>query len=276
MVNSRQILIAVAGVFRFVSRDAYRLLKVSILPVVALFVGGCFFLERYSLELSRLIQTNSQRAAGRLLGLFVLGLVAFFLIHSALSIAIGRVVVGDAASSTVILKLERQEWRAFGANLRVLGLMSVWSALVFICSAVAVQFTIADVYSAWAYGTVVSLLGALAIYARLGVLIPRTVLTRRGSVVRHNWSKLAGRSSGAALACLFLSVPSIAVLLIGEAVAGWLSGSSERLAGTLTIASELRLFEGLIPVFVATMVLAYLMEVLLVTTWAMIIDLPDH
>jgi hypothetical protein len=71
-------------------------------------------------------------------------------------------------------------------------------------------------------------------------------------------------------------VPSIAVLLIGEAVAGWLSGSSERLAGPLTIASELRLFEGLIPVFVATMVLAYLMEVLLVTTWAMIIDLPDH
>lgn len=276
MVNSRRMLIAVANVFRFVSRDAYRLLKISILPGIALFVGGCFFLERYSLELARLIQTNSQRAAGRLLGLFVLGLVAFFLVHSVFSIAIGRIAVDDAASSTVVPKLERQEWRAFGANLRVLGLMSSWAALIFICAAIAVQFMIADVYSAWAYGTVVSLLGALAIYARLGVLIPRTVLTRRGSVVRHNWSKLGGRSSGAALACLFLSVPSIAMLLIGEAVAGSLSESSERPAGTLTIASELHLFDGLIPVFAATMVLAYLMEVLLVTTWAMIIDLPDH
>jgi len=269
-------LAAIPAALESVVRHAFLLCSAALLPIGLLMVGGFFLLENYAFELGHLVQTGSQKSAGRLLALFVLGLMFFFLVHSVLSIAIGRIMRKETRglSETFGFRLGRQEWRAFGANLRALTLMSIWGAAIFLCMAIAVQFALTDPYNALASGTLLCLLGALAIYIRIGILIPRTVLTRTGMVVRFNWSAFKGKSWNAGLAALLLSIPSLIVLFIGNGVAT-MSGPSDRLTSASSIVLALQIFERIIPAFVTTLALAYFVEVLLVTAWAMMIDLPD-
>jgi hypothetical protein len=247
-------------------RKFFALAGCVLAPAIAIGVMLYFLLSAYLLELEGLLQTGSDRMAGRVLGIVAAGLLLIALFHSILTISVAELALGRSDRPWFKLRLRLPEWREFGAMLRLLAVVLAWTIVVSVIAALA-QSVVSTLASSVMFSVAVQfaiLIGIFLIVVRMGILNPWLVLTEKGPVLRRAFGLTSHRTGQLCALMLILLFPGFACLAAAELIR-YVWSAVPVGQSSVTLLSAVMQFRPMVPEFVAMFMPAYLVSAVLVS-----------
>ena len=245
--------------FRNFAAIAVRIALPSLFGWLAFYVS----LVLYLTELIRYLGNPSDRIAGLVLGLATAGLLVTLFLHSVIVASVTALALGLEDGGWKYFHVARREWRLYAANLRLLLVTVIWSAVV-----QAVQF--AAVRFSWPgfVDQILDLLmlgGMVLLTVRVWFLLaPVSVANNHGEILRRAW-RLSSENLWHLAAIVFvLLLAGLVVEVAGEMVLR-ISGALPPFPITGSLANYAVVYRAILPYVLVVIGIAYIVGNVLLT-----------
>ncbi len=250
LVRRVSALSAASFAYTFLGRRLAAVVRLCLIPFVAVAIVQYVSLRAYLSELMAFISSGDPRVASLALGALSAGLfITVFILAVAIS-AIANLALGDCAGGGWIqFRVRRQEWRLYAAYLRLLLLAAGYSAAVYLAAVFILPMAGFGPSETGVMAALVLIAGFTMLFARIGFLIAPIVALSTGAVLRKALRNGGGDLARNSALILYLCVPGLLIEVLGEYLLRTGSGPVQ-LAIDLPVLYYARVLEQRLPEFV--------------------------
>jgi hypothetical protein len=261
---------ATSLVYKFAVRQLPQLVRLSWAPTAAIAVVQYISLRAYLSELMAFISSGDPRAASVALGALSAGLFVSVFISSVAVSAVADLAVGDRGEpGWMQFSARRHVWRIYAAYLRFLLLATGLFAAVYLAAGLLLPLFKWSRSIMAERAALVALAGLVCLFARIGFPIPAVVARSRGTVLRKALHAGAHDFPRNIAIVLLLSLPGLAIEIIGEYLLRLGSGPA-RIRIDLPISYYAQALEHRLPEFVILSSISVMVALVLLTAASVI------